>query len=158
MKGMSRYFVYYFRAYDIKRGTCLLWIIGLYWVEWNIYRNLVESGVRSSWDMKYVSLCKCLQRDYEKSHYILRKFHTVYTSLFFIWFIMLLNLSVSGFMETSETKKFVMFRAWWRVETDDNSMVNNIPETSPPMWFGVEISKFHIWSCVQNVKCLTKKS
>ena len=59
-------------------------------------------------------------------------------------------------MEPVEANKFVMFRTWWSIEADSNSMVNKIPDTFSSMVFGVEVIKFHVLFCVHHVKYFTK--
>ena len=53
-------------------------------------------------------------------------------------------------------QKFGMFRSWWRVEADNDCMVNNIPENFSSMGFGVDFIKLHVWSCVHHVKFLRR--
>ena len=53
-----------------------------------VFSHVVESGVHSGWNVKGVSLCVIYPRDHDKEHYTLLKFCTVYSSLFFIGFIM----------------------------------------------------------------------
>ena len=46
-------------------------------------------------------------------------------------------------MDNVEAKKFVMFRAWWRIKAYDYNKLNNTPETFAYMGFGVEVSKLY---------------
>ena len=39
--------------------------------------------------------------------------------------------------------KFVMVRAWWRVEEGADQAVKNIPETLASIGFGVEVNKLY---------------
>ena len=55
-----------------------------------------------------------------------------------------MNLIVNGFVGPVKMKKFLMFGAWWRVESDDYLTVNKISETFASMGFRVEIRKLHI--------------
>ena len=60
-----------------------------------------------------------------EAHHKLWKICTVFTSLFFIWFNMLLRLMVSGSMKPVKAKKFSMLRAWCRIEADADCTVND---------------------------------
>ena len=51
---------------------------------------------------------------------------------------------ISGFMEPVEARKFVMFRAWQRIEAFEILVVNDIPETFYYIRFEVEIRKLHV--------------
>ena len=51
-------------------------------VELTIFSHVVESGVRSCWNVKYIFLRKILPRYYDEAHYTLYKFCTVHTSFF----------------------------------------------------------------------------
>ena len=57
---------------------------------------------------------------------------------------MLMQLTVSGSMETVKAKKFVVFRSFLRVELYADCTFNNIPETFSSVGSGVEFSKLHI--------------
>ena len=57
---------------------------------------------------------------------------------------MLFFLMVSGSIEPVDAKKFVMLRAWWRIEAVADFAVNYISENFSSMAFGVDISKSHV--------------
>ena len=61
---------------------------------------------------------------------------------------------VSESMKLVKAKKFVMVGVWWRVETGNYHVTNNIYEALVSIGFGFGVSKFHICSCVHRIKSL----
>ena len=94
--------------------------------------------------MNYVSSHTISRGNHGKSHYTLRKIHTVYTSLLFVLFTMLLPLMVSGSMEAVEANKFLMFRSWYRIEAGSYGVIDEITDNFSLMGFGVDIHELHV--------------
>ena len=138
-------------------------VIHVHWIiqNWMKYMEkctvlsyLVESDVRSHWNVKDASLCEICLRNCDGEHYTVQRYCMVYYSLFFGWFIVWLYLVVNGSMEHVEAKKFVIFWSWWRIDADANIAFNKISENLSTMGFEVDINKLQLWSCVQQLKCL----
>ena len=103
-----------------------------------VFYHVVESGVRSCWNMRYVYPSTLLPRNQDESNYTISYFCTVYTSLFSVWIIKRMNMTVIGSMKLVNENKFVMVGSWWRVEAGTNSEFNKTPVTLASMGFGVE--------------------
>ena len=103
-----------------------------------VFYHVVESGVRSCWNMRYVYSLTLILRNQEESNYTISYFFTVYTSLFYVWIITRMNMTVIGSTKLVNENKFVMVGSWWRVEAGTNSEFNKTPVTLASMGFGVE--------------------
>ena len=57
-------------------------------------------------------------------------------------------------MEPTKANKFEIFLPWPRIEVDNNSAITNITVDFLPWGFRVDITKFHVLSRVQHIKCL----
>ena len=139
-------------------------MIRIHWIMHNLMKYMDKCAslshtadlcVRIRWNWKGVSLCAIFPRNLDEAHYTLWKDRIVY-SLFFVWFIILLCLILSGSMEPVEANKFVIFWSWWRIETDANFSVNNVPENFSSVGFGVNISQLKFLYFVYQVKCFVE--
>ena len=119
----------YTDLYEIDVGTCGL-------------SRVVDSGVHVFGYSKYVSLLTFPPHHRGKAHYTFRKFCTVCPSLFFVWFIMLLDLTVSGYIEHVKVNRFVMFISWRILEGESIRIANKTPGFFPPCGLDLRSESF----------------